>query len=113
MKNPKVTRPATFATRRNHEVWSRKTGPAIKDFFVKAMPRINFEGVVSDEEWNRLAKSNGTTFPCSQYTPCSALASPSKDTGVVTPFRQIADKESTPAFKMLLLLIERCVVKIF
>lgn len=83
MKDPKMSRPATFATRRNHEVWSRQTGPAIKDFFVKAFPRINFDGVVSDKEWDRLAKSNGTTFPCSQYTPCSVLASPSRETGVV------------------------------
>jgi len=83
MKDLNMIRPANVATLEDHDIWSYRTGPAMKEFYVKAFPRINFDVLVSDEEWDRFAKSNGTTFPYCQYSPGSALSSPSRDTGVV------------------------------
>lgn len=83
MKDPNMIRPANSISRPDHEIWSRRTGPAIKDFYVKAFPRIEFDKIVKDEEWDRFAKVNGTTFPYCQYSPGSVVSSPGGDTGVV------------------------------
>ena len=83
MKDLNMVRPANVATLAGHDLWRYRTGSAMKEFYVKAFPRINFDVLVSDEEWDRFAKSNGTTFPYCQYSPGSSLTSRSRDTGVV------------------------------
>lgn len=83
MKDSTLIRPGNTNTRPDHEIWSLRTGPEIKEFYTKAFPRMNWDAVISDDEWDRFAKANGTTFPYCQYSPGSAMPSPSRDTGVV------------------------------
>ena len=92
MKDSTMIRPANSMTRPDHEIWKRRTGPAMKEFYVQAFPRLQWGTnendndttvLITDDEWERFAKANGTTFPYCQYSLGSALASPSRDTGVV------------------------------
>ena len=82
VKDPGMIRPGNTNTRPDHEIWSLTDGPAMKKFFCKNFPRVNWDEIVDESEWDRYAKAKGTTFPFCQYSPGSAVASPKKDTGV-------------------------------
>jgi kynurenine 3-monooxygenase len=83
VKDPNLIRPANINTRPNHVLWSMMDGSQVKDFFVRNYPRVNWDDWVSDDEWDRFAKATGTTYPYCQYSPGSAVASPTMDAGVV------------------------------
>lgn len=83
VKDPTMVRPANINTRPDNVVWSMRTGTAIRDFFAKSFPRMRWDEIINDEEWERFAKADGTTYPYCQYSPGSASVSPSKLTGVV------------------------------
>lgn len=83
MKDPHMVRPANTNTPFDHEIWSLHTGADAKAWFAKAFPRIRWDAVVDDAEWERFAQAKGTTFPHCQYSPGSAIASPDGMTGVV------------------------------
>ena len=83
MKDSTLVRPGNVNTRPDHVLWKMKTGAEVKDFFVKNYPRMDWDSMVSDEEWQRFATAEGTTFPYCQYSPGSAMPSPTRDTGVV------------------------------
>lgn len=83
MKSSNMIRPAISVTRPDNEVWLYRNGSAIKQFYEKSFPRINFDNIMNDKEWDEFAKSNGITFPLCQYSPGSAVSSPERDTGVV------------------------------
>jgi 2-polyprenyl-6-methoxyphenol hydroxylase-like FAD-dependent oxidoreductase len=83
VKDPNLIRPANINTRPNHLLWSMKNGSEVKDFFHRNYPRVKWDELVNDAEWDRFAKATGTTYPYCQFSPGSAVVSPRGDTGVV------------------------------
>lgn len=81
-KDPSLPRPGNINTRPDHDIWKLDTGAHVKEYFAKNFPRIPWDDVVPGEEWDRFAKAKGTTFPFCQYSPGSAVPSPSMQTGV-------------------------------
>ena len=86
MTDNNAVRPTNMATRPDHEIWTLKDGESLRRWFEDAFPRLPFsrgngeEGgpgppMVSDAEWGRLAKAEGTRFPHVQYSPGLALTS--------------------------------------
>jgi 2-polyprenyl-6-methoxyphenol hydroxylase-like FAD-dependent oxidoreductase len=83
MKNNNAVRPTNIVTRPDHEVWNVKDGKGMLDWFKVAFPRMKFEGIVSDEEWDRFAKAEGTRFPHCQYSKGMAVWDKGGKGGVV------------------------------
>jgi len=73
--DPHMIRPGNTNTRPDHIIWSIRTGPEMKAWFQDAFPRMPWNELVSDEEWERFAQAKGTAFPYCQYTPHSVVAS--------------------------------------
>ena len=83
MKNNEEVRPANFITRPNHELWTIRSGQEMREYCTKAYPRLKFEtDLVSDEEWERFAKSEGTRLPHCQYSPGLQISSPDGNAGI-------------------------------
>ena len=72
MKDNDAVRPTNIITRPNHEIWKIKDGTSMRSYFQKAFPRFNWGGLISNEEWERFAKAEGTRFPPCQY--CAGMA---------------------------------------
>lgn len=70
MKDNNAVRPTNINTRPDHEVWEITDGKAMQQYFQKAFPRLNFgkDGMVSQEEWERFAKAQGTRYPHCQHS---------------------------------------------
>ena len=83
VKDPHAIRSANINTRPNHVVWNLTNGASVQEFFHRTFPRLAWDTLVSDAEWDRFAKATGTTFPHCQYSPGSVVVSPSGQTGVV------------------------------
>jgi len=83
VKDPNMVRPANVITRPSHDIWNITNGPEAKKWFVKAFPRFDWDKYVSDEEWERFSKAEGTTFPNCQYSPGLQITSPDGKSGVV------------------------------
>jgi len=79
-----AVRPTNIVTRPDHEVWKIKEGPAMQAYFQNAFPRLRFGqgGVVSEEEWERFARAEGTRFPPCQYSEGLAVWDSSETCGV-------------------------------
>jgi 2-polyprenyl-6-methoxyphenol hydroxylase-like FAD-dependent oxidoreductase len=71
LKNPNEPRAANIITRPNHEIWKLKSGKEVCDFLEKAFPQLPLRQILSPEECDRFAKSEGGYFPEPQY--CSGL----------------------------------------
>lgn len=85
MKDNNAIRPTNVITRPDHDVWKIKDGPAMREFFRKAFPRLNFDedgGLVSSAEWDRFAKAEGTRFPYCQHSEGLAVWDESGTCGV-------------------------------
>ena len=89
MRNSSAIRPSGICTLPNHELWKIHTGDEMRGWFAKAFPRFSFstEGqqdkLVTDEEWDRFARSKGSRFPPCQYSPRLHVSSPDGFSGVV------------------------------
>jgi 2-polyprenyl-6-methoxyphenol hydroxylase-like FAD-dependent oxidoreductase len=83
VKDPKMVRPTNVITRPNHEIWKLKGGSEIKQWFTRSFPRLNFDELIDDTEWDRFAKAQGTSFPKCQYCPGLQVSSPDGSAGVV------------------------------
>jgi kynurenine 3-monooxygenase len=66
VKDPNMVRPANVICRHDHDVWKITTGAAAKAWMTKAIPRLDWNTLVDDAEWERFATSKGTTFPYCQ-----------------------------------------------
>jgi kynurenine 3-monooxygenase len=76
MKDNTAVRPTNIITRPDHEVWKITDGDTMRKYFQEAFPRLNFAqegGMISNEEWERFAKAEGTRFPPCQYSPGLAV----------------------------------------
>lgn len=82
MRNNDAVRPANFISRPNHELWKIKDGKEMQKYCMDVFPRINF-GCISDNEWDRFAKSEGSRFPPCQYSPEVHASSPDGKLGIV------------------------------
>lgn len=85
MKDNDAVRPTNIVTRPDHEIWTYKDGDSVRQWFEKAYPRLPFHkdgGLVSDEEWDRFAKAEGTRFPPCQYSPGMATCDDEGTCGV-------------------------------
>jgi kynurenine 3-monooxygenase len=83
VKDPNMIRPANVITRPDHVLWKLTTGAAVKEWFGKAFPRMDFETLVDDAEWERFAASRGTAFPYCQHSKGLAVHSKDNNCGVV------------------------------
>ena len=85
MKDNTAVRPTNIVTRPDHEIWTYRDGESVRQFFEKAYPRMPFHkdgGLISDEEWDRFAKAEGTRFPQCQYSPGMATCNDEGTCGV-------------------------------
>lgn len=76
MKDNDAVRPTNIVTRPDHEVWDIHDGPAMRRYFQTSFPRYNFnkdDGIISEAEWDRFAKAEGTRFPHCQYSEGMAV----------------------------------------
>lgn len=72
VKDRSLNRPGNCASRPSHVLWTLKTGPEAKAWFQDAFPRVPWDTLIDDAEWERFATARGTTFPYCQYTAGSA-----------------------------------------
>eukprot|EP00956_Cyclotella_meneghiniana_P009030 scaffold12375_cov36-Cyclotella_meneghiniana.AAC.2 len=84
MKDNNAVRPTNIITRPNHEIWNINDGNSMREYFQKAFPRLDFhkDGIISEDEWERFAKAEGTRFPPCQYSPGLAVWDESGRSGV-------------------------------
>ena len=87
MKDNSAVRPTNIITRPDHDVWKIHDGPSMREYFQSSFPRFNFQqedgsGMISNEEWERFAKAEGTRFPPCQYSPGLAVWDETGSTGV-------------------------------
>jgi kynurenine 3-monooxygenase len=61
-----MIRSANVITRPDHDVMQLKDGPAAKEWFTANFPRLDWDLLVDQQEWERFATSEGTTFPYCQ-----------------------------------------------
>jgi kynurenine 3-monooxygenase len=83
VKDPTMVRPTNVITRKNHELWKLKDGMETKQWFQKAFPRLDFNSLIDDKEWERFSAALGTTFPNCQYCAGMQVTHPSGNSGVV------------------------------
>lgn len=76
-------RPGNCVTRPNHVMWTLRTGAEVKAWFKDNFPRLDFDDIVSNEEWERFAKADGLTFPPCQYSPGLQASSDNNECGIV------------------------------
>ena len=85
MKDDNAVRPTNIVTRPDHEIWKIKDGEGVRQWFEKAYPRMPFGkdgGMISDEEWDRFAKAEGTRFPYCQYSPGMGISNDKGTCGI-------------------------------
>jgi 2-polyprenyl-6-methoxyphenol hydroxylase-like FAD-dependent oxidoreductase len=82
MKDPHGIRPTNVITRPNHDVWKLKSGDEIREWFVAAFPRLDLDEMIDNDEWDRFARAQGTSFPKCQYCPGLEVSSPDGSAGV-------------------------------
>ena len=71
LKNPDEPRSANIIRQPNHKIWELKNTEEFFNFFEKAFPHLPIRQIVSPEEAEQFAKSEGGYFPIPQY--CSRL----------------------------------------
>jgi len=83
-------RPCNVITRPSHDIWKlEKDGEVYKEWFQKAFPRLPIQtndkskALFPDEEWDRFAKAEYTSFPPAQRCTGLAAVSPQGQAGVV------------------------------
>lgn len=83
IRDPTAKRPVAVATAPSHDLWQLRTGPELKAWMTQSFPRLFAttgdesmnNTLVTDEEWDRFAKSEGSRFPHCQYCAGLAIAS--------------------------------------
>jgi 2-polyprenyl-6-methoxyphenol hydroxylase-like FAD-dependent oxidoreductase len=76
-------RPANTIAPHDHQLWQLKTGAECKQWFLRCFPRLPWDRLVDDSEWERYANAESTTFPFCQYSPGSAVTSSDGLKGIV------------------------------
>ncbi|MDM9381226.1 NAD(P)/FAD-dependent oxidoreductase [Chlorogloeopsis sp. ULAP01] len=71
LKNPDELRTANIITYPDHQIWELKNSEQLYDFLEPAFPQLPIHQIVSPQEADRFAQSEGGSFPIPQY--CSGL----------------------------------------
>jgi kynurenine 3-monooxygenase len=71
IKDANGIRSANLITLPQHQLWELKSGEQLYDYFERAFPYLSVRQIISQEEADRFAKSDGGSFPVPQY--CSGL----------------------------------------
>ena len=66
VKNPDEVRSANIIAKPNHNIWELKNGEGIHDFLIKSFPQLPVNKIVSAQEAQRFAISEGGEFPVPQ-----------------------------------------------
>lgn len=67
VKNPDEVRSANIITKPNHNIWELKNGEEMHDFLTKSFPQLPIQKIVSPQEAQRFAISQGGEFPIPQH----------------------------------------------
>ncbi|MEA5599224.1 NAD(P)/FAD-dependent oxidoreductase [Rivularia sp. UHCC 0363] len=67
VKNPDEVRSANIITKSEHHIWELKNGEEMHDFLQKSFPQLPIHNIVSSQEAQRFAASEGGEFPIPQY----------------------------------------------
>ncbi|WP_414621869.1 FAD-dependent oxidoreductase [Calothrix sp. CCY 0018] len=67
VKDPDEVRSANIITKPNHNIWELKSGEEMHDFLTKSFPQLSINKIVSSQEAERFALTEGGTFPIPQY----------------------------------------------
>ncbi len=66
VKNPDEVRSANIITKPDHNLWGLKNGEEMHDFLKKSFPQLPIDKIVSSQEAERFASSEGGSFPIPQ-----------------------------------------------
>ncbi|MGB6298920.1 MAG: NAD(P)/FAD-dependent oxidoreductase [Rivularia sp. (in: cyanobacteria)] len=67
VKDPDQVRSANIITKPNHNIWELKSGEEMHDFLTKSFPQLPINKIVSSQEAQRFAETEGGKFPIPQY----------------------------------------------
>ena len=67
VKNPDEVRTANIITKLNHNIWKLKNAEEMHDFLTKSFPQLPIHKIVSPQELERFAQSEGGEFPIPQH----------------------------------------------
>lgn len=81
IKDDTAPRTANIITHQDHQIWDLKTGEQLLQFLEQDFPQLPIRQIISLEEADRFAKSDGGVFPNPQF--CSGLHYLLKSSGVV------------------------------
>ena len=74
-------RPISIITLPGHDIWDPTIiqpddgGRSAKEYFARVHPRLDWDKIVDEKEWERFASSKGSTFPPCQYSPSMHVSS--------------------------------------
>lgn len=71
IKDPAAPRTAMLINYADHQLWQLKTGEALLNFLEHAFPQLPLRQIISPEEADRFARSDGGSFPIPQS--CAGL----------------------------------------
>lgn len=69
LKDDTAPRTVNIITHPDHQIWSLKTGEQVLQFLEQDFPQLPIRQIISIEEADRFAKSNGGVFPMPQFCP--------------------------------------------
>jgi len=86
-KNPNAGtgRTVNICTMPGHDIWDTNKlrnddgGRSAKAYFQKAFPRFDWDEIVSEDEWELFASTEGSRFPQCQYSPSLYVSSKPRD----------------------------------
>lgn len=81
IKDDTAPRTANIITHQDHQIWQMKTGEQLLQFLEQDFPQLPIRQIISIEEADRFAKSDGGVFPVPQF--CSGLHYLLKSSGIV------------------------------
>ena len=67
VKNPDEVRTANIIAKPNHTIWELSNGEEMHDFLTKSFPQLPIHKIVSPQEAQRFALSEGGEFPIPQH----------------------------------------------
>ncbi|MBE9009095.1 FAD-dependent monooxygenase [Pseudanabaenaceae cyanobacterium LEGE 13415] len=71
IKDDAASRPVNIINQPDHQIWSLKTGEQVLQFLEQDFPQLPIRQILSIDEADRFAKSEGGVFPSPQF--CSGL----------------------------------------
>lgn len=69
LKDETIPRTVNIITQPDHQIWSLKTGEEVLQFLEQDFPQLPIRQIISIEEADRFAQSEGGIFPIPQFCP--------------------------------------------